>query len=168
MKSAIYLCAMREPANPHFILSDGEYCHFLEDRLFFGKIDLPKQFPSVNHRPDILAVTMQFVGIFLLLSFLISSFMVKFYVLVFILTALLATLSVWTMRTIQFSTAKWILRKDIVGATYHKQQLGYDYFIIQYSPEKGKLFKRRVVIYDSERSLEQALRVMTEEGILKK
>jgi hypothetical protein len=167
VQSSMYLCAMKEPVNPFFVLSDGQYCQFLEDRLIIGKADVPDPLPKPAAVNDIETLLLQGIGIAILGFFTVMTIVVAYYVVTFTLLALLVLLAVWFKRTLGFTNTRAIMRTDIVGTTYHKRAFGYDFFILSYAGPKGKLLKRRLVIYDSQKCLEQALLVMQEQGVLK-
>jgi hypothetical protein len=158
---------MKEPVHPHFVLSDAQYCHFLDDRLVIGKKDLPEKLPAPKNKLDVMLLLIQLLGLALLGFFIVMTVLAKYYMVTFTVSGLFLLLVYSVVRTAGFTTTQSIMKSNIVGVEYHKRGLGYDFFIINYSGEKGKLCKRRLAIYDSKQCLEQALQVMKEQGLLK-
>lgn len=158
---------MNEPKHAHFVLSDAQYCHVLEDKLYIGKRELPAAFPKPNNRVDYLQLALVIAGLLVLGFFLVMTIIVDFYVVTFTLGALMLALILAFTRTIGQTTTKVIPRADILGVDYKKRLFGYDTFIIRYAGEHGKVWKRRLAIYDSQACLSQALEVMKSEGLLK-
>ncbi|HTL80083.1 MAG TPA: hypothetical protein VL651_00185 [Bacteroidia bacterium] len=158
---------MNEPTHAHFILSDAQYCHVLEDRLYVGRKDVPEKFPQVKNSFDGVLLILQ-VAAFLLLAFFITmTIVVHYYVVTLTLGMLLLLLMVSVIRTLGFTNTKVIMKADILGVDYFKKSVGYDFFVVRYSGEGGKLWKRRLTLYDSQQSIKQALEVMKEAGLLK-
>lgn len=157
---------MNEPTHPHFVLSDGQYCHVLEDRLYVGKRDLPKELPPPENKLDAVSIILFGLGLLIMLFFAVTTIITKYYVVTFTTSALGITLAVAFFRAMKFTATKTIYRGDILGVEYHKRAMGYDYFIVHYAGKDKKAWKRRLTIYDSQQCLEQALQVMKNAGIL--
>jgi hypothetical protein len=157
---------MNEPTHPHFVLSDGQYCHVLEDRLVIGKRELPATMPAAKNKLDYVQLALIIGGLCLLSFFFVMTLITQYYVITFTLLMLITVLFFSLLRTASFTSTPIIMKDDIVGVDYHKRSFGYDFFIVRYSGEGGKLWKRRLVIYDSAESLAQALKVMHEAKLL--
>lgn len=157
---------MKEPVNPHFVLADGNYCHFLEDRLVIGRCDLPERLPEPVNKVNYLVLGLQIVAIIVLSFFLVMTVIAMYFIVTFTLACLLLVGTVTFFRSVKYSNTLAIMRDDIISVQYHKRSFGYDFFTVIYSGE-GKAWVRRLTIYDSQQSLDQALRVMKEEGYLK-
>lgn len=157
---------MNEPEHPHFVLSDGQYCHVMPEGLIVSKKKLPAQVPQQNDNPDF--TTLIFLGIGIaVLTFLIAMCAVTgMYVVVFLLGLLNVFMLIGFVRMIGFSQSEFVPRADINGVEYVKRNFGYDWFIVHYTCRNGKACKRRYVIYDSQECLNQALSVMKTEGLL--
>lgn len=158
---------MREPKNPHFVLSDGEYCQLTEGKLIIGKRDLPPVLPPVTGTPDYVMLGLQIAGLILLGFFLGMTIIAKYYVVTFTLAVLFITLAGSVYKMAGYTSTKAIIVADIVGVDYKKKMFGFDYFIVHYAGPKGKDCKRRLNIYDSQQCLEQALNLMKGIGFLK-
>ncbi len=158
---------MNEPQHPHFVLADASYCHVLEDRLFIGKRILPENFPAPINKLDYVTFILQLSGLLILLFFIVVTLISHFYVVTFTLGLLSVTLGIALLHSAGFTATKSILIADIVGVEYKKRLMGFDYFIVRYSGPGGKVWKRRLAIYDSHRCLDQALQVMREAKLLK-
>lgn len=158
---------MKEPQHPHFLLSDGQYCHMLEDRLVIGKRDIPDPLPKPQNKLDTVLLLLGILGLGLLLFFTVMTILTHYYMVTLTLVVLMALIFVSLLRTAGYTTTKTIFKNDILNVEYHKRAFGYDFFIIRYSGEKGKLWKRRLAIYDSQISVDQAIAVMKEQGLLK-
>lgn len=89
------------------------------------------------------------------------------YVVVFMLGMLDLLMLPALYRLLGYSQTNFIPREDISGTEYHKRNFGYDWFVVHYTGKNGKHCKRRLVIYDSQECLTQALSVMRAEGLLK-
>lgn len=158
---------MKEPNHPHFVLSDAQYCHVLEDRLVIGKRELPEKLPEPRNKLDLVLLLLQTGGIAILVFFLVMTVIAKYYFVTFTVSALLLLLLFSIMRTIGFTNTKAIYKSDVLAVDYKKRSIGYDFFVVRYSGEHGKLWKRRLIIYDSQDCLNQALKVMKDAGLLK-
>jgi hypothetical protein len=106
-------------------------------------------------------------GLLILGFFHQMTLLVDFYVVTFTLGVLMLALVLALVRTVGQTTTKVIPRADILGVDYKKRLFGYDSFIIRYAGEHGKVWKRRLAIYDSQQCLNQALEVMKTEGLMK-
>lgn len=157
---------MKEPVNPHFVLSDGNYCHFLDDRLVIGKCDLPAKLPEPVNKTNMLVIGLLAAAIVVLLFFLVMTILVSFYIVTFTIACLLVLSFVTIFRGVKYSNTPAIMKADIIKAQYHKRAFGYDFFTLIYAGEGGKLWARRLAIYDSQQALDQALQVMKEQRIL--
>lgn len=157
---------MNEPKHPHFVLADASYCHVLEDRLLIGKRVLPEKFPEPINKLDYVTFFLQLGGMLVLLFFIVVTIMTSFYVVTFTLGLFFITLGIALKHSAGFTATKTIMIADIIGVEYRKRFMGYDFFIIRYSGPGGKVWKRRLAIYDSARCLEQALLVMKEAKLL--
>ncbi|HTF04081.1 MAG TPA: hypothetical protein VK826_08645 [Bacteroidia bacterium] len=158
---------MNEPEHPHFVLSDGMYCHVLPEGFIVSKKNLPEERPVQKDSPDAMAILFLSAGIAIATFFIAMCVITGFYVVVAMLGALdlLMIYSLW--RTIGYSHTNFIPRADIVGLKYNRRSFGYDSFIVYYTGKNGKACKRRYVIYDSQECLDNALGVMRAEGLLK-
>lgn len=159
---------MNEPKHPHFILSDAQYCHVLDDKLYIGKRELPEKYPAVKNRLDVVLMILQLAGALILGFFLFMTIITHYYLITLTLGLLTMLLVVSLIRTLGYTNTSVIIKADIVGVDYHKVSIGYDYFVVHYSGEGGKAWKRRLTIYDSSQSLQQALQVMKDAGLLKR
>ncbi|MCX6310840.1 MAG: hypothetical protein NT084_04310 [Bacteroidetes bacterium] len=158
---------MNEPKHPHFVLADATYCHVLEDRLFIGKRILPEKFPEPINRLDFVTFILQMSAILILMFFIVVTLITHFYVVTFTLSLLFITLGIALLHSAGFTATKTIMIADIVGVAYTKKLMGFDYFIVRYTGPEGKVWKRRLAIYDSHRCLDQALQVMKDAKLLK-
>ena len=159
---------MNEPEHPHFVLSDARYCHVLRDGLIVAKKQVPVKRPVQKDSPDLVSIGFLIVGILISTFFAVMCTITELYVTV-VLLGTLDLLMIYTLiRVIGFAQTEFIARKDILSADYHKRNFGYDFFIVHYTGQNGTRKKRRFIIYDSQECLTQALKVMQEEGILKK
>jgi hypothetical protein len=158
---------MNEPKHPHFVLSDATYCHVLADRLVIAKRDLPSSLPEPGGRP----LWFELIGLSLCAAimafFFVMAVLAKMYLLAALLLALGCFSAISAARMIGFTDSKAILRSDILSVTYHRRRIGNDFFIVIYATSKGKVARRRLMIYDSEQCLQQALTVMMTEGLFK-
>ena len=157
---------MKEPKHSHFVLSDAEYVHVLDDRLYIGKRELPEVFPEQENHLDYVTLGLQIGGLTVLLFFMVISLFTNFYIVTFTLSVLAITLSVALFRSAGFTATKTILKADVIGVDYHKKKFGYDYFVVHYAGEKGKVWKRRLAIYDSQQCLDQALKAIRDWGFM--
>lgn len=158
---------MNEPEHPHFVLSDGQYCHVLKEGLIVSKKKLPQVTPSQNDNPDYATAGLLGAGV-IILSFLITMCAITgMWIVVFLLGMLDIMMIIALLRMIGFTHTNFIPRADINGAEYIRRNFGYDWIIVHYTGKDGKHKKRRFVIYDSKECLEQALTVMKSEGFLK-
>ncbi|HEU4717506.1 MAG TPA: hypothetical protein VFU15_06725 [Bacteroidia bacterium] len=158
---------MNEPKHAHFILSDGQYCHILGDKLIIAKKEIPEKLPASSDSPDMVSVALETGGMLILAFLLYMTILASAFTLSALISGLFLLLAFSLVRQFSFSNAKVILRANILGVEYHRRAIGYDYFIVIYSGEKGKLCRRRMAIYDSSQCLEQALISMKSEGLLK-
>jgi hypothetical protein len=158
---------MNEPTHSHFILADASYCHVLEDRLYIGKREVPEKIPAPLNKLDFVTLSLQLAGLIVLLFFDVMTIITHYYVVTFTLSLLALTLGISLIRSAGFTATKTIFKEDIIGVTYHKKLMGYDYFIIRYAGPGGKVWKRRLAIYDSHQCLEQALKAMKDAGLMK-
>jgi hypothetical protein len=158
---------MNEPTHSHFVLADASYCHVLEDRLYMGKREIPEKIPAPVNQLDYITLFLQITGLTVLLFFVVMTLITHYYVVTFTLTLLALTLGISLIRSAGFTATKTIMKADIIGVNYHKKLFGYDFFIIRYAGPGGKVWKRRLAIYDSHRCLEQALKAMKDAGLLK-
>jgi hypothetical protein len=166
-QTTIIFAVMNEPLHPHFVLSDGQYCHVLEDRLYIGKRQLPSSLPPPNNRLDYFLLALQVLGVCVLGFFTVMTVITSYYVVTFTLGALLILLGLSLIRSTGFTATPVIMREDVVGVDFKKRSFGYDVFIVNYSGPEGKLWKRRLIIYDSAACVKQAVDVMQEAGLLK-
>lgn len=158
---------MKEPVNPHFVLSDGNYCHFLDDRLVIGKCDLPEKIPSPVNKMNFVVLVLQVLAICVLSFFLVMTVIASYFIVTFTLACLLLIGIITIFRGVKYSDTKAILKDDILKVEYHKRAFGYDFFTVAYAGEGGKIWAKRLTIYDSQQCLDQALLVMKEQGLLK-
>ncbi|MBI3512253.1 MAG: hypothetical protein HY064_16455 [Bacteroidetes bacterium] len=158
---------MNEPKHPHFILSDAQYCHVLDDKLYIGKRDLPPNFPEVKNKPDRVVIILQAAAFLVLSFFIVMTLVTHYYMVTLTLSILMALLIGSALRMIGYTSTSVILREDIVGVNFQHKPIGFDFFVINYSGENGKLWKRRLVLYDSAQSVQQAIEVMKKAGYLK-
>jgi hypothetical protein len=158
---------MNEPKDPHFMLSDGSYCHVLEDRLYIGKKEIPGTFPPQKHGMDIVTFGLQLAALLLLGFFITMTVIVHYYMVTFMLSLLLLLLGVSLVRTFGYTNTMVIMKADVVGVKYLHRSVGYDLFIVSYSGKNGNLRKRRLMIYDSKETSTKAIAVMKEAGLLK-
>ncbi|GAB4131140.1 MAG: hypothetical protein Fur0041_01170 [Bacteroidia bacterium] len=158
---------MFEPQHPHFVLSDGMYCHVLDEGLYIGKKDLPKSLPESDDTPDILSMIFQAIAALVFYFFVFMSMKAGYYVITF-MTGVLAVYLSWKFySSLGFTQTNFIRRADVLNVSYLKKNFGYDAFVITYAGKDGKAKKRRLTIYDSRECLVQALDVMQQEGLLK-
>ena len=162
-----YFCSMNEPAHSHFVLADAQYCHSLEDRFYIGKRELPEKLPAPVNKLDYVTLSLQIAGLAVLLFFTVMTLITQYYVVTFTLGLLSITLALALIRSAGFTATKTILKVDVLGVDYHKKMFGYDYFIIRYAGPGGKVWKRRLAIYDSQQCLDQALKAMKDAGFMK-
>lgn len=164
--SPIFAPRMNEPEHPHFVLSDGQYCHVLKEGLVVSKKKLPQETPEQNDNLDFTTAGLLGAGI-IILSFLVTMCAITgMWVVVFLLGMLDIMMIVALLRMAGFTQTNFIPRDDISGAEYTRRNLGYDWIIVHYTGKNGKHLKRRFVIYDSKECLDMALRVMKSEGFL--
>lgn len=159
---------MKEPANPHFVLSDGTFCQFLDDRLVIGKADLPGKNPVPSNRPDPVSLGLMIAALLVLGFLLVMTVIAHFYIITLTLGLLFSFTLVSFVRSVKYSATPVIMKGDILSVKYHKRGIGYDFFVIIYSGKDGKAWLRRLAIYDSQQCLDQALQVMHEQGLLRK
>lgn len=159
---------MNEPEHPHFVLSDGRYCHVLKEALIVSKKEIPEERPVQKDGPDKLSLGFLVVGISIATFFLVMCWITGFYVVVLMLATLILLMGFSLFRAIGFSQTEFIPRTSITDVKYTKRNFAYDYFIFHYKAKNGQDCKRRFIIYDSQDCLDQALRVLQEEGLLKK
>jgi hypothetical protein len=157
---------MNEPEHPHFVLSDGQYCHVMPEGLIIAKKKIPDPRPVQNDKPDYLSATFLIVGALILAGFIVACAMIDFFVVIFMLSLLELLILGSLFRMLGYSQTNFIPRADITGVDYKKRNFGYDYFVVHYAGKNGKDRKRRLVIYDSQDCLNQALKVMKSEGLL--
>ena len=158
---------MNEPKHPHFVLSDARYCHVLQEGLVVSnKKEIPV-IPKQNDRPDYFSGFWLMLGIAILSFFMVMCTITELYVVVVLMGALNGLMILSLYRTLGFSQTDFIPRADITAVQYFKKNLGYDYFLVHYAGANGKDMKRRLVIYDSQECLIQALEVMKAQGLLK-
>jgi hypothetical protein len=157
---------MNEPQHSHFVLADAQYCHVLEDRLYIGKRDVPEKFPDQENHLDYVTLLLQSVGLLILLFFDVVTIITHFYVVTFTLSLLAFALSISLFRSAGFTATQTILKADIIGVDYHKKMFGYDFFVIRYAGPGGKVWKKRLAIYDSQHCLDQALKAMRDAGFM--
>lgn len=157
---------MNEPLHPHFVLSDGMYCHVMPEGLIISKKQLPKATPVQSANPEWLWVILLLIGAGIFGFFLVMSLIAHYYVVSF-MVGVCAIFLMWNaIKLIGYTSTLFIAREDILGVTYHSKSFGYDTFIVLYAGTNGKVLKRRLIIYDSQECLTQALTVMTEQGWL--
>ncbi len=158
---------MNEPEHPHFVLSDARYCHMLPHGLVIGNKNDAHVIPEQKDSPDYVSGLWLIIGIAVLTFFMVMCTITELYVVVVLMGALNILMIVTLYRTLGFSQTGFIPRKDINSVEYHKKNFGYDHFLIHYTGKNGKACKRRLVIYDSQECLNQALGVMKTQGLLK-
>ena len=158
---------MNEPKHSHFVLADASYCHVLEDKLYIGKRELPEKFPLPTYKLDFLTLTFQLLGLLVLSFFIVMTLMTKFYVITFTLSLFTITLALATLRSAGFTNTFNIPIASIVKVDYTKKSFGYDFFVIHYYDKIGKIWKRRLAIYDSKICLDQAIAAMKDAKLLK-
>ncbi|MGL4597132.1 MAG: hypothetical protein ACRCYO_06380 [Bacteroidia bacterium] len=158
---------MNEPKHPHFVLADGLYCHIFSEQLIVGKKELKDPKPVANDKPNLPVIIAVAIGVLISAGFFTATFMIGLFVFtfLFLFIGLLATITL--ARLVTFSQTPVINRSDILDVKYKKQVLGNDSIIVTYSGTGGRLLRRRFAIYDSEECLNQALRVLDEEGLMK-
>lgn len=159
---------MNEPLHPHFVLADGTYCHILADRLVIAKKELPKTIPEAGGKP----VWFEIIGLGIAAAIMVFFFVMTIYAGYYLLASLMFLLGAYAclsaIRLIGFTDAKTILRSDILGVVYYPRRIGNDFFVVVYTSAQGKVARRRLAIYDSQECLQQALTVMTAEGLLQR
>lgn len=158
---------MNEPEHPHFVLSDARYCHVLNHGLVVSNKKDSHTTPEQKDSPDYVSGTWLIIGIAILTFFMVMCTITELYVVVVLMGMLNALMIVSLYRTLGFSQTEFIPRNDINGVQYTKKNFGYDFFIVHYTGKNGKALKRRLVIYDSQECLTQALDVMKTQGLLK-
>jgi hypothetical protein len=158
---------MNEPKHPHFVLADGLYCHIFSDQLMVGKKEIKDPKPVANDKPNLPVIIGVAIGVLVSAGFFTATFMIGLYVFtfLFLFIGLLATITL--ARLVTFSQTPVVLRADIVDVAYKKQLLGNDSVIVTYLAKGGRVLRRRFAIYDSEECLNQALRVLDEEGLMR-
>jgi len=157
---------MNEPQHPHFVLSDGMYCHVMPEGLIISKKQLPKETPAQRTNPEWLWVILLFIGVGIFGFFFVMSIIAHYYVVSFMVGVGVAFLGWNAVKLIGYTSTLFVAREDVLGVTYHSKSFGYDSFIVRYAGPSGKVLKRRLIIYDSQECLTQALTVMTEQGWL--
>jgi len=158
---------MNEPTHSHFVLADAQYCHVLSDRFYIGKRDVPEKFPEPINKLDFVTLALQIAGLSVLLFIVVITFISQYYVITFTSSLLAVTLALALIRSAGFTSTKTILKVDVLSVEYHKKMLGYDFFVIRYAGKGGKVWKRRLAIYDSQQCLDQAMKTMRDAGFLK-
>lgn len=158
---------MNEPQHPHFVLSDGNYCHVMPEGLIVSKKKIPDRTPAQDDKPDVISGVLLAIGVVIFTFLIVMCAITGMYVVVFLLGLVDALLVVSLIRTLGYSQTPFIPREDISGVEYIKRNFGYDVFLVHYTGKKGKHAKRRLVIYDSQECLTQALNVMVSEELLK-
>lgn len=157
---------MNEPEHPHFVLSDGQYCHVLKEGLIVSKKKAPQQLPEQKDTPDYTSLGLLGAGI-IILTFLSGMCAVTGMYLVVVLLGALDIFAIMVfIRMIGFSQTEFIPRNDIQAVNYVKRNFGFDWFIIHYTGKDGKHHKRRLMLYDSKEAITQAVNVMQAEGFL--
>jgi hypothetical protein len=158
---------MNEPEHPHFVLSDARYCHVLYEGLVVSNKKDKDIIPEQKDSPDYVSGIWLMIGIAVLTFFMVMCVITELYVVVVLMGALNILMVVSLYRTLGFSQTEFIPREDIVGVQYFKKNFGYDWFLVHYTGKNGQACKRRLVIYDSQECLNQALDVMKTQGFLK-
>jgi hypothetical protein len=124
--------------------------------------------PEQKDSPDYASGIWLSIGIAILTFFMVMCTITELYVVVVLMGALNVLMIVSLYRTLGFSQTEFIPRADINGVEYHKKNFGYDHFLVHYTGKDGSARKRRLVIYDSQECLTQALGVMKSQGFLNK
>lgn len=158
------------PKNNYFTMSDGQFCHVLNDRIVITPkltiIDMPEPFDGPALGSQILFGGIAVVGFALTVCF----FIVGFYPLAVMTMLAGISSAIAFMRGSKYSATNIIKRASIIGVEYKVVNYGYDYFLVHYTdqekPESGLTFKRRIAIYDSAEIIAQAVALMKAEGLL--
>lgn len=158
---------MNEPEHPHFVLSDARYCHVLEKGLVVSNKKVATVVVEQNDKPDYASGIWLMIGIVVLFFFMVMCTITELYVVVVLMGALNVLAIVSLYRTLTFSQTEFIPRGDILNVEYFKKSFGYDWFLVHYTGKNGQPCKKRLVIYDSQECLKQALDVMKSQGLLK-
>lgn len=140
----------------------------MPEGLIISKKKIPAEVPAKNDAPDVLSGIFLVIGASIFTFLMVMCAITGMYIVVFLLGLIDALLIVTLIRTLAYSQTEFIPRDDVSGVEYFSRNFGYDVFVVHYSGDKGKHRKRRLVIYDSQECLTQALHVMTAEGFLKK
>jgi len=158
---------MNEPEHPHFVLSDGRYCHVLQEGLIVSKKLIPEDRPIQKDGPDVLSLGFLITGIAIATFFMVMCFITGFYVVDVMLGTLNLLMIYSFIRALGFSQTELIPRTSVLDVKYTKRNFAYDYFVVHYTGKSGNACKRRFIIYDSQECLDQALSVMKTEGLMK-
>jgi magnesium-transporting ATPase (P-type) len=160
---------MQPEAITFFRLSDGDYCHILDDKLVFTsnkairEVDEEKEKKKGVTKLGIAAVAF---SIFLFFS---RSVLVDIFVnnkMVFVIIVLIILL-VFTLAYMSIMNQQLVIpRNEIISVELRKRGLGYSYFLVRYN-SKGKLKTKKVKLYDEPAAEQQAVDVMREAGLLK-
>lgn len=158
---------MNEPEHPHFVLSDARYCHVLEKGLVISNKKEATVVVEQNDKPDYVSGIWLIIAIVVLVFFMVMCTITELYVVVVLMAALSVLVIMSLYRTLGFAQSEFIPRNSINQVLYFKKNFGYDWFLVHYTGKNGQACKRRLVIYDSEECLKQALDVMKTQGLLK-
>ena len=158
---------MNEPEHPHFVLSDGMYCHVLEQGLIVSKKKIPAEAPLQSDRPDFVTSSFLLIAALILTFLLVMCFITGMYIVVALLGLMDAFAIIGFVRTISSSQSPFVPKADVIDTRYVKRNFGYDWMLVFYTGKDGKVRRRRYTIYDSHECLVQALDAMKSQGYLK-
>lgn len=160
---------MQPETHIFFRLSDGDYCHVLDDKLVFSAHKAIRDIDEMKEKRKGLVKLGIAAVAFGILMFFSRRVLVDIYMnakgLFFGIVAFV--ISVFIFAYIGIINQKLvILRSEIINITYRKRGIGYSYFLIEYN-SNGKLRSKKVKLYDEPLAEQHAVNVMREAGLLK-
>ena len=150
----------------YFNLSDGKYCFVLPDRIIITPKLSNTTWPEPKEGPDTGSqILFGIIGtVCAVLSVLF--FYVGFYPLAVMTTLACAGGFVSFYRGTKFSATPCIYRNTIEHCSYHKVNFAYDYFLLRYKSASGKIYLKRITVYDSAEIAAKAVSLFQAEGLL--
>lgn len=155
-----------KPSLKYFPMADGLYCHVLPDRLLINRSKEVRKEPEQKDGPNMLMIALLMLLGIAAMFFFANFVLTQFYPMAFAVLAVVVAIVFGLRNQMRYSATDLIPRDKILKTTFHRKSIGYDYFVVHYRGANGKIYLRKINIYDSQEVNKQALELFYTEELI--
>lgn len=155
-----------KPSLNYFPMADGLYCHVLPDRLLINRAKEVRKEPEQKDGPNMIMIGVLMVLGIIAMFFFVNFILTQFYPMAFAVLAVVVAVTFGLRSQMRYSATDLIPRDKILKTTFNRKSIGYDYFLVHYRGVNGKIYLRKINIYDSQEVTKQALELFYHEELI--